>query len=210
MTGRNADENQVVGKLFEDVASGATEVLIQYQTSDMQKSYVTCQVGASQAPMTDGCFVASGTVDIDGIGEDLSYTYDVLTDNINKRSIQGFSTGAQKKMAECDSCPYKMYQKFYDYYGQYDYANQLVLAAFSGSKTNFDNFNNDYGLYGFDGKERTCDLGWLFGFVVWFVRVRACVCVCVCVCVRECNLIYYHESLPFINSIEIFVLSLLF
>merc|ERR1712238_592380 len=57
VTGRNADENQVVGKLYEDVASGATEVLIQYQTSDMQKSYVTCQVGASQAPMTDGCFV---------------------------------------------------------------------------------------------------------------------------------------------------------
>mmetsp|Transcript_36492 Transcript_36492/g.40608 ORF Transcript_36492/g.40608 Transcript_36492/m.40608 type:complete len:513 (+) Transcript_36492:131-1669(+) len=171
VTGRNADGNQVVGKLYEDVASGATEVLIQYQTSDIQKSYVTCQVGASQAPMTDGCFEASGTVDIDGIGEDLSYTYDVLTDNINKRSIQGFSTGAQKKMAECDNCPYKMYQQFYNYYGQYDYANQIVLAAFSGSKTNFDNFNNDFGLYGFDGKEQVIKKATSY-IVIWMYVIR--------------------------------------
>ena len=45
-------------------------------------------------------------------------------------------------MAECENCPYnKMYEKFYDYYGQYDYANQIALAALSGQKTNFDNFN---------------------------------------------------------------------
>jgi len=171
VTGRNADENQVVGKLYEDVASGATEVLIQYQTSDIQKSYVGCQVGASQTPNTEGCFASSGTVDIDGVGEDLSYSYDVSKDNINKRSIQGFSTAAQKKMAQCENCPYKMYQKFYDYYGQYDYANQLVLAAFAGSETNFDNFNNDFGLYGFDGKEQVIKKATSY-IVIWMYVIR--------------------------------------
>jgi len=171
VTGRNADDNQVVGKLFEDVASGATEILIQYQTSDIQKSYVGCQVGASQTPNTEGCFASSGTVDIDGVGEDLSYSYDVSKDNINKRSIQGFSTAAQKKMAQCENCPYKMYQKFYDYYGQYDYANQLVLAAFAGSETNFDNFNNDFGLYGFDGKEQVIKKATSY-IVIWMYVIR--------------------------------------
>ena len=116
---------------------------IRYQTNDSQKNYVNCQVGASLTPNTVACFAASGSVAIDGVS-DASYTYDPITDdNINKRSIQGFSTDAQKKMAECENCPYnKMYEKFYDYYGQYDYANQIaLLAALSGQKTNFDNFN---------------------------------------------------------------------
>ena len=79
---------------------------------------------------TVGCFAASGAVAIDGVS-DASYTYDPITDDIiNKRSIQGFSTDAQKKMAECENCLYnKMYEKFYDYYGQYDYANQIALIT---------------------------------------------------------------------------------
>merc|ERR1712176_661386 len=85
---------------------------------------------------------------------DVQYTYDPATNNVAKRTIQGFSTAAQKKMAECANCPYEMYEKFYDYYGQYDYGNQIVLAAFAGGKTNFKNFNNDFGLYGYDGKEQ--------------------------------------------------------
>jgi hypothetical protein len=155
VTGKNASGNQVIGKTYEDYASVATEILIQYQTTDSQKNYVECQVGASLRPNTVGCLAASGSVAIDGVG-DSSYTYNPLTDNINKRSIQGFSTAAQSKMAECENCPYKMYQKFYDYYGQYDYANQIVLAAMSGQNTNFDNFNMDMGLYGYDGRERKC------------------------------------------------------
>ena len=153
VTGKNAAGNQVIGKTYEDYASGATDILVQYQTTDSQKNYVDCQVGASLTPNTVGCFAASGSMAIDGVG-DATYTYDPLSDNINKRSIQGFSTAAKKKMAECENCPYKMYEKFYDYYGQYDYANQITLAAMSGQKTNFDNFDMDMGLYGFDGRTR--------------------------------------------------------
>jgi hypothetical protein len=151
--GENADGEQVIGKAYADYASGATEIMIQYQTSDNQATYVECQVGASVSPNTKGCFASSGTVSIADVG-DLSYSYDPDTDNINKRTIQGFSTGAQSKMAECANCPYPMYQKFYEYYGDYAYADQLVLDAFSGSQTNFKNFNNDFGLYSFDGKEQ--------------------------------------------------------
>jgi len=154
--GVSADGTVVQGKAYEDNAAGATEILIQYKTTDSQKNYVGCQVGANPEPNIEGCFAPSGsmTVELDGGAATVTYTYTPLENNINKRSLAGFSTGAQKKMYECATCPYATYEKYYDYYGEYDYANQIVLAAFEGSKTNFKNFNNDFGLYGFDGREQ--------------------------------------------------------
>ena len=146
--GLNNDGNQVVGLAYEDYASGATNIVVQYRTSDSQKNYVDCQVGASLSPNTDGCFAATGTFEIDGVG-DYAYSYDQLSNNVNKRTIAGFSTSAQETMAD-----YPMYQTFVDYYGAYDYANQIILAAFSGDKTNLQNFNNDFSLYEYEGEER--------------------------------------------------------
>jgi len=116
ITGFNAAGDQVVGKAYEDNAAGATTIIVQYKTSDSQKKYIGCQVGASTSPNTEGCFAAAGTLSIDGTDSD--YTYDPMTNNIAKRTIAGFSTSAQKKMAQCENCPYPMYEKFYDYYGQ--------------------------------------------------------------------------------------------
>jgi hypothetical protein len=151
--GVGADGNQVAGKAYADNALGATSIIVQYQTSDSQKNYVACQVGASTTPNTEGCLVASGTLSIDG-KTDVQYSYDPLVNNVAKRTIQGFSTEAQKKMAECENCPYAMYDKFYQYYGQYDYGNQIVEAAYEKKQTNFKNFNNDFGVYGHVGNEQ--------------------------------------------------------
>ena len=164
IVGTDKDGNQVIGKAYADYTSAATSMLIQYKTSDNQSTYVTCQVGASQNPNIDGCFAASGEVTITSNGNDItaSYTYDPLTNNINKRTIQGFSTGAEGKMGTCETCPYPTFQKFFDYYGSYDYANQLVLAAFAGSNTNFENFNNDFGLYDYEGKSGKLKADWIY------------------------------------------------
>merc|ERR1712166_1151184 len=123
--GINAEGNQIAGKAYADNAAGATSVMIQYKTTDSQADYVGCQVGASTTPVTDGCFVEAGSMTVAGSVE-VSYTYNVLSENIAKRTLQGFSTSAEKKMANCANCPYSMYAKFYDYYGEYDYANQIV------------------------------------------------------------------------------------
>merc|ERR1719401_2601941 len=168
--GVGADGNQVAGKAYEDNAAGASSLIIQYKTSDSQKNYVNCQVGASTTPNTEGCFAATGTVSIDE-KTDVEYTYDPLVNNVAKRTIQGFSTAAQKKMAECANCPYEMYKKFYDYYGQYDYGNQIVLAAFAGTETNFKNFNNDFGLYNYEGKEQVIKKATAF-IVIWMYVIR--------------------------------------
>ncbi|VEU37750.1 unnamed protein product [Pseudo-nitzschia multistriata] len=167
--GTNSNGNQVAGKAYEDNAAGATTFAVQYQTSDSQKNYVGCQVGALVSTNTDGCFAASGTLSIDGT--DAAYTYDIATDNVAKRSIAGFSTSAQKKMAECANCPYKFYEQFYNYYGAYDYANQIVLAAFAGNKANLNNFDNDYSLYGNAGNEQIIKKGTAY-MVIWMYVIR--------------------------------------
>lgn len=152
ISGVAADGSAVIGKAYEDNAAGAISLLVQYKTSDSQSNYVECQVGANPNPNTSGCFAATGTLSINGAN--VGYSYDPLIDNVNKRTIAGFSTSAQSKMAQCENCPYPTYKKYYEYYGAYDYANQIVLAAFEGSPTTFNNFNNDFGIYGFAGREQ--------------------------------------------------------
>jgi len=75
-------------------------------------------------------------------------------------------------MAECANCPYAMYDKFQKYYGEFDYANEIVLAAFEGRRTNFKNFNNDFGLYNYDGKEQIIKKGTSY-IVIWMYVIRA-------------------------------------
>merc|ERR1719271_906977 len=61
---------------------------------------------------------------------ELKYEYDVEDDNHNGRTIQGFSSGAFSKMYDCSiGCPYHTYKMYYDYYGDFDYADKWVSAA---------------------------------------------------------------------------------
>ena len=54
------------------------------------------------------------------------------------RTLKGFSTGAQSKMySSCPGCPYKHYSMFYDYYGDFDYADKWVSAALAGTSMTF-------------------------------------------------------------------------
>jgi hypothetical protein len=89
--------------------------------------------------------VANGSLQVSGVGS-LGYQYDPLKENGNDRTLQAFSLQAEEKMSE-----HSTYQKFYDYYGQFDYADKWVLAAFAGSETNFDNGNADFTFYGKSG-----------------------------------------------------------
>ena len=87
---------------------------------------------------------------------DYAYTYDIMEDNMNGRTLMGFSTAAESKMYSCSNgCPHDEYMKFYNYYGQFDYAHQWVNAAMTGGKTDFTNGNADFGIYGFPGKTGT-------------------------------------------------------
>jgi hypothetical protein len=114
ITGANADGSEVVGKAYAGYSIGDSVIEIQYKTLDTQSNYVGCQVGANPNPNTAGCFAPSGSLSVTGVGS-LSYSYDPLTENENRRTIQGFSTDAEEKMYRCTNCPYSTYEKFYDY-----------------------------------------------------------------------------------------------
>jgi hypothetical protein len=87
-------------------------------------------------------FNSSGTFNLPDLGKSFEYEYVVEQDNVNYRTIAGFSTDAKDKMWDFDT-----YTKFVDYYGEYDYADQIITAAFNGGKTNLKNGNNDFSVY---------------------------------------------------------------
>eukprot|EP00957_Ditylum_brightwellii_P194765 14835647-Ditylum_brightwellii.AAC.1 len=66
-------------------------------------------------------------------------------DNQNGQTIAGFSTMAGSNMLMCQTCPYKDYLQFYEYYGADDYAHQWVQSALKGEATNFLRGNADFG-----------------------------------------------------------------
>jgi hypothetical protein len=151
ISGKNEDGLEVIGKALFSFQPGDSEVRIQYATTDVQASYVDCQVGGLADTNTKGCFAASGFLEIGG--SQYAYSYDPNKDNDNARTIAGFSTTAGDRMRlSCPGCPYTDFLYFYNYYGFDDYADQWVNAAFNGESTNFRNGNADFSKYGFDGR----------------------------------------------------------
>jgi hypothetical protein len=128
-----ASGEQVQGRLLEPVSSGATTILVAYETTDNQDDYVNCQVGALLSPTIDGCFAEEGTLTVGNPGDlvtlTIPYTYNVLDDNQNGRTLQALSTTARDTMYECPSCPHVVYEKFYTYYTNFDYGNEWVCCT---------------------------------------------------------------------------------
>jgi hypothetical protein len=73
-----------------------------------------------------------------------NYEYDIRNDNYNQQTIQSFSTRAEETMYTCDYCPYPDYAKFVEYYGEFDYADNLIQAALNGTETSFKRGNLDF------------------------------------------------------------------
>jgi len=172
MLGNTPSGNQVKLLAYDDNVAGSQYMKIQYMPSESQKNYVLCRVGASLDPMTKGCLANTGVVIIDPEGDaiEIGYEYDLTKDNVNKRTIQRFSTGAKKRMYDCDDCPQNYFKQFYDYYGEFDYGNQIVMAAFDGGATNLRNFNSDFSMYKYDGREQIIKKGTAF-MIVWMYIV---------------------------------------
>lgn len=157
---------------YSDYDVGETSIRLRYATSDVQEEYSFCQVGANTNPVVHGCLAQNGTVQLDGIkSKPLSYTYDPMTDNKNGRTLAGFSTGAEKKMAKCEACPYVDYDKYLTYYGQFDYGNHYVSAAFEQRQTNFTNGNVDFSTYSVPALSRTIEIA-TQNMNVWMYVIR--------------------------------------
>ncbi|CAJ1948943.1 unnamed protein product [Cylindrotheca closterium] len=169
MIGKDSQGRDVAGVAFETYQAGTTAIRFEYGTSDIQTSYVNCQVGAlGEAGNLDGCIAANGSITIEG--SNYGYTYDPATNNDNGRTIAGFSTEAGQKMrTDCPGCPYTDFMYFKDYYGVDDYANQWVTAALDGTATSFDNGDADFSRYSFAGRSEAVKKGTVFMNIFMYV-----------------------------------------
>lgn len=169
VTGTTEAGTQVTGTLLEDYPTGTSTIKVQYDTISIQSNYVGCRVGANPEPFIDGCLSPSGNLVLGG--QTFAYSYDVLSDNRNERTLQGFSTTAEEKMYRCENCPYVTFEKFYQYYGAFDYANQWVMAAFDGRSTTFSKGNADFSGYSETGRAEAIKKGTAY-MSVWMYVIR--------------------------------------
>jgi hypothetical protein len=77
------------------------------------------------------------SVDVSGVATNFSYTYGQHPFNKNFRTLQNFSLDAKDTMRGPDDSYYPEYQAFLDYYGDADYANKFIVAAFNKVNTGF-------------------------------------------------------------------------
>jgi hypothetical protein len=99
-------------------------------------------------------FAASSNLLIDGDVKPVNYSYSVLNDNNNDRSLMSISLQARQFMYDCPNCPRADYEKFFDYYNSYDYAHQWVKAAYEGGITPF-----KYGIANFQVYDKAALVG---------------------------------------------------
>lgn len=146
--GGNGNNEVVLGKVLEKVNIGDSVLKFQYETSDNQKNYVKCRVGALPVENQDtrGCLKNSGDIQLGYTETYLNYLYNKSTDNLNKRTIKEFSSSAADKMQNCSGgCPYSDFEQFLTYYGRPDYGDHWVSSALSGTNTQFENGNANFG-----------------------------------------------------------------
>jgi len=143
--GIDVDGFHVGGTLYKAAKAADQELMVQYDIDEVQANYVNCQVGANPAPNVAGCFNHTGSITVNEY--ELAYSYDVYKHNINKRTLAGMSAEAEMKMWECKHCPFPEYEKFYNYYGEFNYADRIVTHAFRGEQTFLKNGNMDFGYY---------------------------------------------------------------
>ncbi|KAL3789110.1 hypothetical protein ACHAW5_004165 [Stephanodiscus triporus] len=168
VVGQTADGREVSLKSYEDYPSGADVIQAYYATTDVQESFMECQVGGLVTKNTVGCLMEDGTVDIGGT--EYAYTYVMDIDNKNDRTIAKFSTKAdEQQLAGCPGCPYKDFMYFYEYYGTHDYAHKWVEAAFAGIATEFANGNADFSKYTFVGREQAIKKGTAYMNIFMYV-----------------------------------------
>jgi hypothetical protein len=116
-------------------------------------------------------FLLPGVSDITQ-GTIYKYFYDIRQENFNGRFLKRFSIEADKVMRPCPECPYLPdFQKFFNFYGNADYADKWISAAFYNEQTNFENGrgNADFAGYNKGALEEAIAKGSAYMAVLMYV-----------------------------------------
>ena len=187
---RNEDyDGTVLGLVLDDTPKGSTSLKFQYDFfADTNSTALSCYVGglAKGDAFVEGCLALNGTISVDTRNENtvpiitMAYSYSI-EQNLNDRSLSKFSSDAQTLMYQCPQCPYNTYQKFYDYYGAYDYANKFINMAIDAGTTSFDMGSADFAFVGLEGRAGT---------------FLGCYCDCDCVRFERIVIHSFHDYSP--------------
>jgi hypothetical protein len=84
------------------------------------------------------------------------YEYDIRKENYNGRFLKRFSITADETMRPCPTCGYfRDFQKFFNFYGNVDYADKWISAAFYSEQTNFENGRGNADFAGYNKEALT-------------------------------------------------------
>merc|ERR1711971_686314 len=173
IVGVTAAGKTVSGFAYAAASAGDTTLKVGYTVSSVAKDggYGTeCHVGGLQTTVTSGCFKAAGTLTV--TDPSITVTTTAVTNKAG-RTLQGFSLQAKAKMYDCANCPYVTYKKFYDYYGDFDYADKWVTAALDGTKADFATSGDaDFAAVSDDSTRKECVKKGTAYMSVWMYVVR--------------------------------------
>jgi hypothetical protein len=141
-TGLPADIAQATRLMGMNANGTAVMVFVQganATTGDMSMNvqYVDegCYVGANMVPVLTGCLAPTGNLTVDGGNVTFSYSYDPNTTG-NVYDIQGFTLSSEFRWVEGGNLTTD-FQKFVDFYGAETYADDIIMAALTGTSTDF-------------------------------------------------------------------------
>lgn len=142
------------GRIVDRRIVGETAIDVEYEPGE------SCYIGGlGRNADYQGCFAPNGTLRIFDDDEAaaanttstvLSYAHDRDSETRNRNTLRSYSATAKTRMVDCQNCPreHRTYQKFYEYYGSYTYADDWIAAAFRGLSTNLERGNAVFNRYG--------------------------------------------------------------
>ncbi|KAL3938262.1 MAG: hypothetical protein SGBAC_006785 [Bacillariaceae sp.] len=139
------DGSEIFGETFGKTGTNDTSLRIAYGNDVMVTGHTHCSVGGNPSPIVEGCLQSEGNITIDD--QIFHYMYNVSQSNHNDHTLIDLSTHAKSRMWSCSHCPFDDYQKYYNYYGEFDYADRILQTAFRGEEMKLDNGNMDLGYY---------------------------------------------------------------
>lgn len=105
-------------------------------------------------------FAGSGKLHIGEFGK-FQYSYSITLDNTNGQTLQHLSSKAKKEFYDCGGtiCPTATYEAFVDHYGEFDYADKWIQAAFDGSRAVLGERKFDFSALDVEGRSSKSLLG---------------------------------------------------
>lgn len=181
LNGEDINGRTVWGSAMEDMSDGKVKFQYKDNAEVALSGYEDCRVGGlpENDYVYDGCLNEEAIITVTSKNQaevELAYSYNINSDNRNKRTIAGFSTGIESKMLkDCKGCPFEIFEAYNDYYGQPDYADAWVLHALNGTDLVYDNDRNEgnakFSEFGMIGREECAKKGMAY-MNVWMYVIR--------------------------------------